>query len=792
MTTVVKAGRYEIVGEVGRGAMGVVYKAVDPVIGRTVAVKTIRLSAEGTGLTRSELLARFQTEARAAGLLTHPNIVVVYDAGEEDGLYYITMEMVEGKSLQALIDEGQKFSLPRVLRIMEQTCGALQFAHERHVVHRDIKPANLMLTADDTVKVTDFGTAKILQFGTVQQTTHVMGTPSYMSPEQVKGRAVDGRSDIFSLGVMLYEMVTGEKPFPGQNITTVIYKIVNEDPVPPRQLDPAIHPGISEVIMRALCKEPENRYQSCREMLEDLRNYRSSAFSGNPQSTMALHAANPGATVAVNNSSRAGAFANESQVASTVRALSSRSAGPGQTPVVRRTGSLAPVVVADPPKSKGLLPTVFFALLLLGVIAWGANKIKPVFLAAQNINAADATQNANSGATPAVQLPDTAPAAAQSSATPPRNVDSPAPTIPKTAAPVTAAPLTAAPIPAAANPPVEASLQPAATTPEKPAAKPAETAKPELTLSAKAAQYKSRIENVIASHGLQERVKVQGFGASLTLAGKLRPSEHGALLKFLRDSPPDIRVIDHIEYDDAPLAASAAGAVDEGAHPVAVAGRGAIHVVTDVIGATATLFGAGGHAQKQCQTPCSFTDLVGKSFSLEVKKDGYRTVQTALNVKPGEVVDQKINLESLAIGLKVISDPPGATVFINGAKQSGQTPVVLPLAAGQYDIVMRLSGYSAYSSHVQVTDNVQTELSVQLHAKDTSREAWADVTTTPKGAEIVVDGTTTSQYAPARVQLIPGVHTITLKMRGFQPSRTTVQVSEGGTVQVQANLKPDK
>src|SRR6266699_1154340 len=167
MPTVTKAGRYEIVGELGRGAMGVVYKAVDPVIGRTVAVKTIRL-------------------------------------GEEGGLYYITMELVEGKSLQALLDDGHGFPLPRTLRIMEQTCGALQFAHERNVIHRDIKPANLMLTADDTVKVTDFGTAKILQFGTVQQTAHVMGTPSYMSPEQVKGRAVDGRSDIFSLGVMLY------------------------------------------------------------------------------------------------------------------------------------------------------------------------------------------------------------------------------------------------------------------------------------------------------------------------------------------------------------------------------------------------------------------------------------------------------------------------------------------------------------------------------------------------------------------------------------------------------------
>src|SRR5258706_3955322 len=284
METTVKAGRYEILGELGRGAMGVVYRATDPVIGRTVAVKTTRLSEEGTGLSRPELLSRLQTEARAAGLLAHPNIVVVYDAGEENGLYYITMELVEGKSLQALLDSGHAFPLPRTLRIMEQTCSALQFAHERNVVHRDIKPANLMLTADDTVKVTDFGTAKILQFGTVQQTAHVMGTPSYMSPEQVKGRPVDGRSDIFSLGVLLYEILTGEKPFPGQSITTVIYKIVNEEPVPPKQVNPTVHPGISAVVMRALAKHPDTRYQSCRAMLEDLRNYRSlSATPGNPQ-----------------------------------------------------------------------------------------------------------------------------------------------------------------------------------------------------------------------------------------------------------------------------------------------------------------------------------------------------------------------------------------------------------------------------------------------------------------------------------------------------------------------------
>jgi serine/threonine protein kinase len=252
--------------------MGVVYRAHDPVIGRDVAVKTLHLSEEGTGMSREELVKRFQTEARAAGQLTHPNIVVIHDAGEDQGKFYITMELVEGRSLQSMIDGRQIFTLPRILKIMEQACSALDYAHQRNVIHRDIKPANLMLAADDTLKITDFGTAKILQFGTVQTAT-VMGTPSYMSPEQVKGKVTDGRSDLFSLGVILYELVTGEKPFPGQNITTVIYKIINEEPIAARDLDSTIHPGLSAVISRALAKSPAARFQTCHELWTALKNF---------------------------------------------------------------------------------------------------------------------------------------------------------------------------------------------------------------------------------------------------------------------------------------------------------------------------------------------------------------------------------------------------------------------------------------------------------------------------------------------------------------------------------------
>jgi serine/threonine protein kinase len=761
MPTVTKAGRYEIVGELGRGAMGVVYKAMDPVIGRTVAVKTIRLSEEGTGLSRPELLTRFQTEARAAGLLTHPNIVVVFDAGEEDGLYYITMELVEGKSLQALLDGGHAFPLPRTLRIMEQTCSALQFAHERNVVHRDIKPANLMLTADDTVKVTDFGTAKILQFGTVQQTAHVMGTPSYMSPEQVKGRAVDGRSDIFSLGVMLYEMVTGEKPFPGQSITTVIYKIVNEEPVPPRQIDPSIHPGISAIVMKALVKEPDQRYQNCREMLEDLRNYRSLApASGNPQSTMVMGGGSPAATLISGNVAGRGFTGEDQTVMATARSLNARASAPGQTPLVRRTGVIARA--PEPPKKKNVLGTFFAASLLLGVIVYGAYRIKPVFEAARDLHNEQKKGSSSPAAAPAASETTSVNSTASASGT----AASPQPTDPAAGA---------------GAEPKPAEPKPAEIVAEKVAPKKAEN-----SLSPKAAEYKARIEAAISERRLSGHVKVQAAGNTLTLAGKLRPAEHGALLKLLRNAPSDVRVIDHLEYDDTP---AATGNPDEGSHPVPTTGRGAIHVVTDVIGATAVLRGPAGHILNKCETPCSFNNLSPARYSLEVQKEGYLSVQTAMQVKSGDAQDQKIKLESLAKGIYISSQPPGADVFINGAKQSGQTPVTLPLAPGQYNLVLRLQGYDPYAGGIQVKGNIQTVLNVPLSEKSTSRVAWAQVNSNPKGAEIIVDGTSTGQFTPARVQVPAGLHTVMLRLNGFREAKRTIQVSEGGTVTIDEPLQ---
>src|SRR5262249_40913707 len=270
MMSIQTVGRYEIPGELGRGAMGVVYKALDPTIGRTVALKTMRLDVHG--LDAQEMVRRFQNEARAAGVLNHPNIVTIYDAGEEDGIFYIAMEFIEGTTLHEVLTEQRVLATDEVVQLTRQICRGLDYAHSNGIVHRDIKPANIMITANGTVKIMDFGIAK--SGGQVTNTGQVLGTPNYMSPEQVKGRPLDGRSDLFSLGVILYEMLTGEKPFVGQNVTTIIYKIVNETPITPRDLDVTVHPGLSAIVTKALAKAPDDRYQSGAELVRDLENYK--------------------------------------------------------------------------------------------------------------------------------------------------------------------------------------------------------------------------------------------------------------------------------------------------------------------------------------------------------------------------------------------------------------------------------------------------------------------------------------------------------------------------------------
>ena len=228
-----RIGRYKIVRELGRGAMGVVYHAIDPNIGRPVAIKTIRLSDVASGDEQKRLRERLFREARSAGMLSHPGIVTIYDVEEQDGLAYIAMEYVDGPTLDQLLSGSTPITPEGMFSILGQTAVALDYAHGKSIVHRDIKPANIMIAADGTTKIADFGIAKVTTSEQFTMTGSIVGTPHYMSPEQVQGQTVDGRSDQFSLAVIAYEMLTGEKPYTGEHLTTVVYKIVAEEPVAP-------------------------------------------------------------------------------------------------------------------------------------------------------------------------------------------------------------------------------------------------------------------------------------------------------------------------------------------------------------------------------------------------------------------------------------------------------------------------------------------------------------------------------------------------------------------------------
>jgi serine/threonine-protein kinase len=266
-----KLGRYVIVEEIGQGAMGVVYKAVDPLIDRTVAIKTINLDLSKEELENFE--KRFQREVQSAGKLNHPNIVTVYDVGRTEGVAYMAMEFLEGKELREILDSGVVLPIEKIAHIASQVAEGLGFAHERGIVHRDVKPANVMVMKNGLVKITDFG---IAQMSSASRTMSgmVMGSPKYMSPEQVVGQAVDGRSDIFSLAVVLYEMLTGKAPFSGDNISAIMYQILNDDPIPPKALNQSIPDSINYIVLKALAKHPEKRYQNAKDMARDLKRYK--------------------------------------------------------------------------------------------------------------------------------------------------------------------------------------------------------------------------------------------------------------------------------------------------------------------------------------------------------------------------------------------------------------------------------------------------------------------------------------------------------------------------------------
>jgi len=269
-----KLGRFEVVDEIGSGGMGIVYKGRDPKINRLVALKVIRpqMSSKRTK-EQKQAAERFYVEAQAAGQLSHQNIVTIYDVGEENtregDLVYIAMEFLDGQGLDHHISDNSFPTLKDKIHIIRQIAEGLDYAHKRGIIHRDVKPANIIITEGNVPKLTDFGLARLSDSSLTMAGT-ILGTPNYMSPEQVQGKKVDARSDFFALTVIFYEMLTGEKPFGAESITSVIYRVVNDNPILPRKMNAHLPPSVDEMIKKGLAKKPEDRYQNGAEFIRAL------------------------------------------------------------------------------------------------------------------------------------------------------------------------------------------------------------------------------------------------------------------------------------------------------------------------------------------------------------------------------------------------------------------------------------------------------------------------------------------------------------------------------------------
>ncbi len=660
--TLTKAGRYHIVGELGRGSMGIVYQGFDPVIGRTVAIKTM-LPKGLAPQEFAEYKARFQREAMAAGVLAHPNIITVYDFGEDNDFLYLALEFLEGKSLEKIIQEQTILPIETILPIFDQVCSGLDHAHRNMIVHRDIKPANIMILQNGLVKLTDFGIAKMIDMGMTQD-GQILGTPNYMSPEQVKGRQIDGRSDIFSLGVILYELVTGEKPFGGQNITTVIYKIINENPISPRELDASIHGGLSYVISKALAKNADERYQTCRELAEDLRNYKNLGSA-----EVAVSAAIPQPVTVPKSTPKAAppppqptpaAFDNveisqliPSAPPPSIPVSAKPQPGPSffdQTPI---GGAFdAPAVPLAPPQREQSIPQfawVLGALLLLAI----AGGVGVLVVRHRNQSAAPVTEN--------IPAPNPVPPV-QNQVTPVPQSPAPSPEAVPTPAPEANAPEHPAPTPApsatkgelavtanvkGARISVDGKSDPKWITPFTIADLPAGTHNIEISMDG----YES----------FQQSVNIPA-GQSASVEGNLSaPSAEFTI----NTKPAGVEVfIDGKSYGPSPVRA----------------------------------------------------DLPPGLHSYKVIQPGGTPYENTVNLKSGNIITKTLTLGVVASNgvVEIHTTPPGATVTADGAPVSGQTPTSCRLTVGNHTLVISLPGFRQVEQQVTVSENATATVNVTL------------------------------------------------------------------------------
>ncbi len=717
-------GRYQVLESIGYGAMGAVYKAFDPLIKRTLAIKTIRLDIPRSSPQYRSFIDRFYHEARISGTLSHPNIVTLFDIGEESGLPYLAMEFVEGQTVASLIEAGTRFKAEKVVSLISQVASAIDYAHSKGVIHRDIKPSNLILYDAERIKVTDFGIAKLVDAEMTQSGT-LLGTPAYMSPEQAMGDKLDGRSDIFSLGVCAFEMLSGEQPFGGPNVTSILYKLVHVDPVEPANLEMSglIPQKWREVFGKVLAKKPDDRYQTATEFVQDLEYCLGSWFGGVGETisddtdvgiraiAQAAHAVAPSAT--------AGDHAATHAI-------------PGPIPAEPIGDEYQATVVMDSTAVTARGAAVAAAEAAEGTLLVSAGAL-PAMVAprAPEPPPADSTMLMPSvGAPPAestMLMPSVGAApVVDSTLLMPGPVAAPPPPAPEDDAPATV--LIRSPRAVSSSAPVEPPAPPTVFMPAAPPPMPApspDDAPPTVLVS------KAAVRGATAARAVDE-----------------------APPTAIMPGPPAREV------------APAARTAKKGGPPVALVAGGA---------AALLLLAAG-----------AFFLVKRGTAREEVRAEPSAAPPTALTVPPPPpstaVVPQVTGTLSIA------STPAGAAVTVDGQAR-GVTPLELAdLALGAHEVKLDLKGYATGEQKVVLSPEApRSELKIAL-SRTAPAQGTAEVTSQPSGALVKINGVPAG-HTPFMDKLKLGSHTVEVAKDGFEPWSGSIAVKAGKKTAIHAWLK---
>ena len=733
-------GRYKVLEGIGFGAMGAVYRAFDPLIKRALAIKTIRLDIPRQSPQYTSFIERFYHEARISGTLSHPNIVTLFDIGEDGGVPYLAMEFVEGETIALLLERGTRFKPEKVIGLVSQIAAALDYAHSKGVIHRDVKPANLMLYEGDRVKVADFGIAKLVDAEMTQSGT-LLGTPSYMSPEQAMGEKLDGRSDIFSLGVCAFEMLSGEQPFPGNNVTSILYKLVHVEPIEPANLETngLIPQKWQEVFGRVLAKKPEDRYQSAGAFVRDLEYCLGSWF---------------------------GALGSEETIAVAAPA-----------PEAHRTASRTPPA---PPAEEEAPATV---ILKASEKDRGTAVAKPpgeeagtVLLKAQTADASPVTIKMTALTAPPADREDSPVTVVLKARAvpPPRPVTAPGTSDSSTVN--LKAPLQPgggkAPIPPVADdPPATITLKLLPKAPPPPAAE-----VDSATVMLSSLPEPGEAPATVVMQSVEETVRTEVAGRPSA------PAETKA-----RPRPP---------------AAKAAEPADAGGRTERAASTLVAPTWTEALDRPPTT-APGPPVRKPGVSAAALLGGAAALFVVAAAVVGWLllknrsaeepipapTASAAAVVAPTPEPVPSAPPEPVGV-IRVETQPPGAVVNVNGETKGASPMELTGLGFGTYEVKLELRGYDSRTQTVEVTEQApQAEVKVAL-TRPLPSLGSADILSTPFGAAVSVDGASLGRTPLTDLKLKPGPRKVEITKDDYEPWSGTVNVQAGKRARVDAELKP--